>query len=430
MRILVVGDGKVGHTLAEQLTREGHDVVVIDNNETVLQRCEDALDVMCIQGNGANARTLMDAGVDKADILVAATASDEINMLCCLIAKRLGAQYTIARIRDPEYNASLTLLQHETGVDMAVNPERATAMEISRLLRFPFANNIEYFARGQVEMVEFRAQEKDIMVGCPLRKLSSRMPEIPRVLYAAVEREGRVIIPNGDFVIQPGDRVHVAGEMMTVTNYFRFLGKHSLRIKNVMLLGGGRISYYLAKMIVPMGIRVALIEINPAKAASLSEMLPHVNVIQGDGTDQDLLEQEGLQQMDAFVAMCDRDEENLMTGLFAGEAGRAQGDCEKQPRSLCGYYQRHGAGQHCQPQGQHLHGYPALCARPGQWRGHQGGAPLPADEWQGGGHGIHCPGERPLYRYSPEKPGGAPRHPGGGDCPPEQGDRTLWRRPY
>ena len=321
MRILVVGDGKVGHTLAEQLTREGHDVVVIDNNETVLQRCEDALDVMCIQGNGANARTLMDAGVDKADILVAATASDEINMLCCLIAKRLGAQYTIARIRDPEYNASLTLLQHETGVDMAVNPERATAMEISRLLRFPFANNIEYFARGQVEMVEFRAQEKDIMVGCPLRKLSSRMPEIPRVLYAAVEREGRVIIPNGDFVIQPGDRVHVAGEMMTVTNYFRFLGKHSLRIKNVMLLGGGRISYYLAKMIVPMGIRVALIEINPAKAVSLSEMLPHVNVIQGDGTDQDLLEQEGLQQMDAFVAMCDRDEENLMTGLFAVKQG-------------------------------------------------------------------------------------------------------------
>ena len=147
MRILVVGDGKVGHTLAEQLTREGHDVVIIDNNETVLQRSEDTLDVLCVHGNGANARTLMDAGVEKADILVAATASDEINMLCCLIAKRLGAQYTIARIRDPEYNESLALLQHETSIDMAVNPERATAMEISRLLRFPFANNIEYFHR-------------------------------------------------------------------------------------------------------------------------------------------------------------------------------------------------------------------------------------------------------------------------------------------
>lgn len=149
MRILVVGDGKVGHTVAEQLTREGHDVVIIDKNEDVLQRCEDTLDVLCIRGNGANARTLLDAGVEKADFVVAATASDETNMLCCLIAKRLGARYTIARIRDPEYNESLSLLQRETSIDNAINPERATALEISRLLRFPFANNIETFAKGR-----------------------------------------------------------------------------------------------------------------------------------------------------------------------------------------------------------------------------------------------------------------------------------------
>lgn len=253
MRILVVGDGKVGHTVAEQLTREGHDVVIIDKNENVLQRCEDTLDVLCIRGNGANARTLLDAGVEKADFVVAATASDETNMLCCLIAKRLGARYTIARIRDPEYNESLSLLQRETSIDNAINPERATALEISRLLRFPFANNIETFAKGQIEMVEFRVQENDVVVGCPLHALSSRLPGIPRVLYAIVERSGEVIIPNGDFVIHAGDRVHVAGDMVTITNYFRFLGKHSLRVKNVMLLGGGRISYYLAKMIVPMG---------------------------------------------------------------------------------------------------------------------------------------------------------------------------------
>ena len=277
MRILVVGDGKVGHTVAEQLTREGHDVVIIDKNEDVLQRCEDTLDVLCIRGNGANARTLLDAGVEKADFVVAATASDETNMLCCLIAKRLGARYTIARIRDPEYNESLSLLQRETSIDNAINPERATELEISRLLR--------------------------------------------RVLYAIVERSGEVIIPNGDFVIHAGDRVHVAGDMVTITNYFRFLGKHSLRVKNVMLLGGGRISYYLAKMIVPMGMHVAMIEINPKKAESLSESLPHVNVILGDGTDQELLEQEGLESMDAFIAMCDRDEENLMTGLFAVKQG-------------------------------------------------------------------------------------------------------------
>ena len=321
MRILVVGDGKIGHTLAEHLAREEHDVVIVDRSEEVLQRSEDTLDVLCVRGNGANAATLVDAGADKADILIAATAGDETNMLCCLIAKRLGTKYTIARIRDPEYNDSLTLLQREMGIDIAINPERATALEISRLLRFPFANNIESFAKGRVEMVEFRAQEKDVVVGYPLKDLSRKLHGLPLVLYAAVERDGNVIIPNGDFVIRPGDRVHVAADMLTITAYFRYLGKNSLRVKNVMLLGGGRISYYLARMIVPMGLHVSMIELNGQKANVLSESLPEVNVIHGDGTDQELLEQEGLTQMDAFVTLCDRDEENLMTGLFAARQG-------------------------------------------------------------------------------------------------------------
>ncbi len=321
MRILVVGDGKLGHTLAEHLAREGHDVVIVDRSDEVLQRSEDTLDVMCVKGNGANATTLMDAGADKADIIIAATAGDETNMLCCLIAKRLGAKYAIARIRDPDFNESLNILQRELDIDMAINPERATAQEISRLIRFPFANNIESFAKGRVEMVEFRAQERDVVVGYPLKVLARKLQGLPQVLYAAVEREGRVLIPNGDFVIHAGDRVHVAADMVTITAYFRFLGKNSLRVKNVMLLGGGRISYYLARMIAPMGVHVHMIEINEQKANMLSESLPEVNVIHGDGTDQELLEQEGLKQMDAFVALCDRDEENLMAGLFAVAQG-------------------------------------------------------------------------------------------------------------
>lgn len=321
MRILVVGDGKLGHTLAEHLAKEGHDVVIVDRSDEVLQRSEDTLDVMCVKGNGANATTLMDAGADKADIIIAATAGDEINMLCCLIAKRLGAKYAIARIRDPDFNESLNILQRELDIDMAINPERATAQEISRLIRFPFANNIESFAKGRVEMVEFRAQEKDVVVGYPLKVLARKLQGLPQVLYAAVEREGRVLIPNGDFVIHAGDRVHVAADMVTITAYFRFLGKNSLRVKSVMLLGGGRISYYLARMIAPMGVHVHMIEINGQKANMLSESLPEVNVIHGDGTDQELLEQEGLKQMDAFVALCDRDEENLMAGLFAVAQG-------------------------------------------------------------------------------------------------------------
>ncbi len=321
MRILVVGDGKLGHTLAEHLAKEGHDVVIVDRSDEVLQRSEDTLDVMCVKGNGANATTLMDAGADKADIIIAATAGDETNMLCCLIAKRLGAKYAIARIRDPDFNESLNILQRELDIDMAINPERATAQEISRLIRFPFANNIESFAKGRVEMVEFRAQERDVVVGYPLKVLARKLQGLPQVLYAAVEREGRVLIPNGDFVIHAGDRVHVAADMVTITAYFRFLGKNSLRVKNVMLLGGGRISYYLARMIAPMGVHVHMIEINEQKANMLSESLPEVNVIHGDGTDQELLEQEGLKQMDAFVALCDRDEENLMAGLFAVAQG-------------------------------------------------------------------------------------------------------------
>ena len=320
MRILVVGDGKVGHTIAEQLTREKHDVVIIDQDDEVLTTCEDTLDVICVRGNGANAKVLLDAQADRADILIATTASDETNMLCGLIAKRLGTKYIIARIRDPEYNDSLTLLQRELGIDMALNPERATALEIGRLLRFPFASNIESFAKGRVEMVEFRAQEHDVVTGHALKDLA-RMRGLPQVLYAVIEREGRVIIPTGDFIIQAGDRVHVAGDMVTITNYFHYLGKNSLRIRRVMLLGGGRISYYLAKMLVPMGIRVSMIEINERKANHLSELLPEVNVIYGDGTDQELLDQEGLKDMDAFVTLSDRDEENLMTGLFAVRQG-------------------------------------------------------------------------------------------------------------
>ena len=321
MRIIVIGAGKVGYTLAEHLTQEEHDVTVIDKSDEVIEHCSGSLDVICLKGNGANAKVLLEAGVDKANIVIASTESDESNMLACLIAKRLGARYTICRIRDPEFNESQTFLQNELGIDVAINPERATALEISRLLRYPFAGSIESFARGLVEMVEFRALEKDRIIGIPMKDLHQKVPGLPRILYAMVERNGSVIIPDGNFAILPNDKVFVSGDMVTITEFFRFLGRNHQKVRSVMVLGGGRISYYLSRIVVPMGIHVTLFELNPEKARRLSELLPKVDVVLGDGTDQELLQEQGVSQADAFIALSNRDEENLLTALYASRSG-------------------------------------------------------------------------------------------------------------
>ena len=321
MRIIVIGAGKVGYTLAEHLTQEEHDVTVIDKSDEVIEHCSGSLDVICLKGNGANAKVLLEAGVDKANIVIASTESDESNMLACLIAKRLGARYTICRIRDPEFNESQTFLQNELGIDVAINPERATALEISRLLRYPFAGSIESFARGLVEMVEFRALEKDRIIGIPMKDLHQKVPGLPRILYAMVERNGSVIIPDGNFAILPNDKVFVSGDMVTITEFFRFLGRNNQKVRSVMVLGGGRISYYLSRIVVPMGIHVTLFELNPEKARRLSELLPKVDVVLGDGTDQELLQEQGVSQADAFIALSNREEENLLTALYASRSG-------------------------------------------------------------------------------------------------------------
>ncbi len=318
MRIVIVGDGKIGHTLAEILSGEGHDVVIIDKSGEALGKSIDTLDVLCIKGSGANIPTLIEADARHADIIIATTASDETNMVCCLIAKHLGAQYAIARIRDPEYNNSLSLIKKELSIDLAVNPERTTAMEISRLLRYPFASKVEIFARGRVEMVEFRAQAGDKVVGVPLSRLSASLPQ---VLYCAIERFGKAIIPDGSTVIEPGDRVHVAADIPTITGFFRHLGKHELRVQSVMVLGGGRISFYLARLLTSLGMRVSVVEIDRRKAELLAEQLPEADIICGDGTDQELLVSEGIADMDAFIALTDRDEENLLTGIYAQRMG-------------------------------------------------------------------------------------------------------------
>lgn len=319
MNIVIVGDGKVGFTLASYLAQENHDVTIVDQDAAALEKASETLDVMCVRGNGANVRTLLEAGADEADILIAVTTNDEMNMVCCLAAKQLGAKYTVARIRDPEYTESLTVLKDKLNIDLVTNPERATAMEISRLLRFPFAINVETFAHGRVEMVEFKVEEFDPIANMSLITLHQRYPG---VLCSAVLRGHEAIIPDGHHVIRVGDRMHVLGDIMSITNFFKNLGKDTKRVRSAMLLGGGHISYYFAKITAGMGMKLSLIEILPEKCRKLSEQLgDEVNIICGDAAEEELLEQENLTQFGALVCLLDRDEENMMTGLYAVRRG-------------------------------------------------------------------------------------------------------------
>ncbi len=318
MNIIIVGDGKVGYTLAEYLSKDGHDVTIVDKNEQALAKARDTLDVMCVLGNGANIRSLLEAGVESADIIIAATANDELNMVCCLAAKQMGAKYTIARIRDPEYTESLTMLQKRLDIDQVINPERATAQEISRLLRFPFAINIESFAHGRVEMVEFRVDSSDPIVNMPLSKLHGRFPHIQ---FTAAQRDGNAIIPDGSFEIRAGDRVYATGDRNSVTDFFKNMGKNTNRVRSAILVGGGHISYYLAKIIAGMGVHLTIIEINPEKCERLADLLDDVTVLCADGTDQELLDSENLRETGALICLTDRDEENLITGLYGVREG-------------------------------------------------------------------------------------------------------------
>lgn len=320
MKIIIVGSGKVGFTLAEQLVREQHDVTIVDLREESLRRATDMLDVMVIHGNGVSTSTLREAGADTADLLVAATNSDEVNMVCCLTAKNMGTGYTIARIRDLEYSNSLVELRRNLKIDMVINPENATAIEISRLLRFPPAANIETFFRGRVELMGFRLQEGDFLVGTPFYSLPPQVKELS-LLFCAVERGKSVVIPNGSFVPQIGDKLYLVGRPESLDQFFRLLGRYAQKVHHVFILGGGKISVYLARILEKMGMKLKIVELDEAQCRLISEKFPKSMVIHGDGSVQELLESERFSASDAFVALTDRDEDNLIISLYAMQQG-------------------------------------------------------------------------------------------------------------
>lgn len=315
MKIVIVGDGKVGSTIARELSTEGHDIIMIDKNNNALMAADATMDIICVEGNGCSAAIQKAAGVNDADLLIAATSADEVNMLCCLLGKKLGAVHTIARVRNPEYFEQISLLKDELGLSMAVNPELAAAHEMSSLLRFPSALKIERFARGRVELVEIKVPENSALDGIPLWALYKEFQV--KILICAVRRNQEVIIPSGEFVLQAGDKINITAEHLEIEKFFKVLGIFRNRVRSVMIIGGGRVAYYLAKELIDIHVRVKIIEKDWERCAYLCEMLPEAMIIHADGTDKEVLQEEGLEKTDALVTLTGMDEENIIIGLFA-----------------------------------------------------------------------------------------------------------------
>ncbi|MCI8516629.1 MAG: Trk system potassium transporter TrkA [Hungatella sp.] len=323
MKIIIVGCGKVGVTLAEQLNHEGHDITLIDQNSSALEQVINSIDVLGVAGNGAVYDVQLDAGIEEADLLIATTNSDELNMLCCLIAKKAGKNcHTIARIRNPEYSTEINFIREEMNLSLAINPELAAAREISRLLKFPSAIKIDTFSKGRVEIMKFQIPEGSVLDDLKVWEVPSKLR--CSVLICAVERGSDVMIPNGNFQLKSGDKVSFVAPSAESRRFFKAVGIVNNSVKSAILVGGGRITYYLAQMLKDTPIKLKIVERDPEQCRKLSEELPGVIVIQGDGSDQQLLLEEGLHETEAFAALTGFDEENIMLSLYARSQSKAK----------------------------------------------------------------------------------------------------------
>lgn len=314
MKIIIIGAGKIGVTLTDQLLHEGHEITVVDIRSEALDAVS-TLDVMTVEGNGIVPETLGEAGAESADLAIAVMSTDEENLLACLIAKKLGVGNTIARVRNPEYNAGICLVQEDLGLSMALNPELASASEIARILRAPSAIKIDTFSKGRVELHKVRLPDHSPLDGVKLLELGKMHTG---VLICAVERgDHEVYIPSGAFVLSAGDRINFIAKPKNASKFLSKIGIPSEPVKNVLLLGGGRISYYLAKQMTEFGANVKIIEVNPETCDSLAERLPEATVINGDATNEQLLAREGIAKMDAIASLTGIDEENILLSLYA-----------------------------------------------------------------------------------------------------------------
>ena len=319
MKIFIIGGGQVGSKLAKELVAENHQITVIDPDEKILEGISNNNDVICYVGNGASFSVLRSAGIEDCDLLIAVTYSDELNMLSCLCAHKLGAKHTVARVRNPEYTSQLYELKKDLGLTMTINPEKAAAEEIARIIRFPSASRVEIFAKGRMELVSCKIPANTPLCNMLLRNMPTSLDI--KVLVCAVDRDDELIIPGGDFVIKEGDELYITGSPKEIEKAFRRAKLYIDPVKQLMVYGGGRITHHLCEALSKKNISVKIIEKDEGVAEEIAAHIPSAVVLHGDATDETLLYEEGIRSTDAFVALTDNDEANLLSSLFAKRCG-------------------------------------------------------------------------------------------------------------
>lgn len=315
MEIVIIGLGKIGKIILSNLVHEKHTITIIDENKDKIEALIEKYDVLGVVGNGACMDVQKEANVKNADLVIALTGSDELNILACLVAKKLGVKNTISRVKNPDYRKQILDMKEELGVSMILNPERETAKEILSLINLPSVAQIESFARGRVNLVAIVIEKGSMLIGESLSSISRKINT--KVLICAVQRGGNVYIPSGNFVLQEGDKIHFTSDAGSLASFLEEINLIKKPLKRIMIVGGGETGYYLAQSLSKENYKIKLIEINESRAEKLANDLPKVTVVMGDGTKHDLLMEEGIESIDAFVTLIDIDEENIIASMFA-----------------------------------------------------------------------------------------------------------------
>ena len=315
MKIIVLGAGKVGKTLIKHMSNEDHDIIVVDQNATKVEEVVNQYDVIGVVGNGGSYDILMEAGAEDANLIICVTTSDELNILAGLMAKKMGTRHTIASVRNPDYSSQRDFMRNQLGFSMIVNPELEAASEIRRVLSFPSAVKVDTFSRGKVELAEFFVEDHSRLNGVELSQLHKITKT--NILVCSLSHNEDVIIPDGNYVIKPGDHLYITGTHRDLSRFCLDIGVITTRIKNVIIVGGGKIAYYLSKQLSTQGIKVKIIEKDKNRCQVLAEKLPYVTIIHGDGSDDELLNEEGIENTDAVLALTGLDEENIVLSLSA-----------------------------------------------------------------------------------------------------------------